>query len=167
MPKVTKNLKKKCQAPICCICLDTTTEKVRITSCRHKFHYKCIKKWSERENRCPLCKRRFNYIIRNKTLKESVRKRNQTDETTSIYSTILRQFFSDGHFRNVLTQGIIENSRIAVMLFKFIFSACFMLRQEQIIPPFQQNDVRQAYSWVDRTIIDQPNLHHLLPSPTT
>ena len=59
MPKTKKSSKT------CCICLDTISirKEARITSCRHRYCKKCIRKWSRIDNRCPQCKRRFNWII--------------------------------------------------------------------------------------------------------
>ena len=33
--------------------------------CLHRYHYHCILYWSRRENSCPLCKSKFNEVIRN------------------------------------------------------------------------------------------------------
>jgi len=35
-----------------------------INGCDHRFCFGCIEKWSERENKCPLCKARFTKIDR-------------------------------------------------------------------------------------------------------
>jgi len=35
-----------------------------ISGCEHKFCFECIRLWSERENKCPLCKVRFTKIDR-------------------------------------------------------------------------------------------------------
>jgi hypothetical protein len=42
----------------CCICFDCLSEKniLILTSCEHKFHIECIKKWLFEKNFCPLCK---------------------------------------------------------------------------------------------------------------
>jgi len=36
----------------------------KIDGCDHRFCFGCIEKWSERENKCPLCKARFTKIDR-------------------------------------------------------------------------------------------------------
>jgi hypothetical protein len=36
----------------------------KIDGCSHRFCFGCIEKWSERENKCPLCKARFTKIER-------------------------------------------------------------------------------------------------------
>ena len=57
----------------CCICMcDVEPNDVAmINSCDHRFCFGCIEKWSERENKCPLCKTRFTRIDRvNKTRKK-------------------------------------------------------------------------------------------------
>ena len=42
----------------CMICLDdfVSKEKVIALPCIHFFHPKCIKKWIENKNECPICK---------------------------------------------------------------------------------------------------------------
>ncbi|KAI3978055.1 hypothetical protein MKX01_032432 [Papaver californicum] len=52
---------------ICGICFseeDGKSIKGSIDSCNHYFCFVCIMEWSKRESRCPLCKQRFNTIIR-------------------------------------------------------------------------------------------------------
>ena len=41
----------------CRICLDEMeiTEDLFRAPCRHKFHKKCLERWSEEHNRCPMC----------------------------------------------------------------------------------------------------------------
>lgn len=39
-------------------------ELAMINGCDHQFCFSCIEKWSERENKCPLCKARFTKIDR-------------------------------------------------------------------------------------------------------
>jgi len=50
----------------CCICLEepSKAELSTLDGCNHRFCFSCIEKWSERENRCPLCKTRFHEIKR-------------------------------------------------------------------------------------------------------
>lgn len=46
----------------CCICLGKYRlfKKTYVTTCGHKFHIKCIKKWLENKTTCPLC----NHFLR-------------------------------------------------------------------------------------------------------
>lgn len=60
----------------CCICMcevernDLST----INGCEHQFCFCCIERWSERENKCPLCKTRFTKIERvNKRKKKGMK----------------------------------------------------------------------------------------------
>ena len=48
----------------CCICLEEPTKKelATINVCEHHFCFTCIDKWSDQENKCPLCKVRFYKI---------------------------------------------------------------------------------------------------------
>lgn len=47
----------------CSICLASVKEVENITtSCKHVFHTKCLYKWFEKDNRCPLCRTIVNKI---------------------------------------------------------------------------------------------------------
>ena len=46
------------------MCEPSKEEEATISGCDHTFCFSCIGKWSERENKCPLCKVRFNKITR-------------------------------------------------------------------------------------------------------
>ena len=46
----------------CCICLCEVSDPAVLDGCTHSFCDECIRAWSARENRCPLCKRRFTSI---------------------------------------------------------------------------------------------------------
>ena len=50
--------------PICIDCPDTAEEVASISGCCHRFCFDCIDRWARTENRCPLCKARFNTIDR-------------------------------------------------------------------------------------------------------
>ena len=40
----------------CIICFENLYDfNISVLKCGHFFHYKCIKKWSEKNNICPLC----------------------------------------------------------------------------------------------------------------
>lgn len=47
---------------ICAICREGLSEVGTIDSCPHLFCFTCIKKWSQTENTCPMCKERFTRI---------------------------------------------------------------------------------------------------------
>jgi len=61
----------------CCICLEEPkkSELSKLNSCKHIYCFKCIEKWAERENTCPLCKTRFNKIERVHKITKSKGKR--------------------------------------------------------------------------------------------
>eukprot|EP00830_Metopus_es_P006232 TRINITY_DN15923_c0_g1_i1.p1 TRINITY_DN15923_c0_g1~~TRINITY_DN15923_c0_g1_i1.p1 ORF type:complete len:260 (-),score=29.81 TRINITY_DN15923_c0_g1_i1:26-775(-) len=48
----------------CDICYEIVKSQGIIESCHHTFCFSCIKRWSETENSCPECKKRFNTIKR-------------------------------------------------------------------------------------------------------
>ena len=58
--------KKPAAVVNCCICMCDVEPKelAMINGCDHQFCFSCIEKWSERENKCPLCKARFTKIDR-------------------------------------------------------------------------------------------------------
>jgi len=78
----------------CCICMCDVepNDLAMINSCDHRFCFGCIEKWSERENKCPLCKTRFTKIDRvNKTRKKkgvkgvkNTKKVKQSDQRSDI-----------------------------------------------------------------------------------
>lgn len=51
-------LTNKDETDTCQICLDdfSETKLVIKTHCNHVFHTKCIKKWCDKKNTCPLCR---------------------------------------------------------------------------------------------------------------
>ncbi len=54
----------------CSICADEKDANASIDSCAHKFCEDCIVKWSETENSCPLCRKKFYEIkFNNKIIK--------------------------------------------------------------------------------------------------
>ena len=42
----------------CTVCLDPfkIDDIITILNCNHKYHYNCIKQWTEKERSCPLCR---------------------------------------------------------------------------------------------------------------
>ena len=60
----TKESKANGSPKTCCICLDEPSKKelATINVCDHHFCFGCIDKWSDQENKCPLCKVRFYKI---------------------------------------------------------------------------------------------------------
>ncbi|XP_025201435.1 E3 ubiquitin-protein ligase Topors isoform X2 [Melanaphis sacchari] len=46
----------------CSICLDDLTNKCYSNSCWHLFCFECLKRWSNSEPTCPLCKKSFSFI---------------------------------------------------------------------------------------------------------
>ena len=51
-------------ASICAICLNKSISPSRPNRCSHKFCYNCIKLWSNEKKLCPMCRRKFERIIR-------------------------------------------------------------------------------------------------------
>ena len=47
----------------CPICYEPIYIKVRPSACSHYFCLRCILEWSRFRNQCPLCRKRFLYVI--------------------------------------------------------------------------------------------------------
>jgi len=45
----------------CCICLEdiSSSQDAKFLNCCHKFHEKCITKWSQKQKSCPICRSTF------------------------------------------------------------------------------------------------------------
>lgn len=82
--------KPEAEAVNCCICMCDVepNDLSSINGCDHCFCFGCIEKWSERENKCPLCKARFTKIDRvNKKRKKgtkNTKKVKQRDQRTDV-----------------------------------------------------------------------------------
>ncbi len=66
--KMNKNLfnnnnKGKNEKPICCICLRTMkiNDEVSLLKCQHLFHFKCLDKWIETKEDCPICRNEIEF----------------------------------------------------------------------------------------------------------
>ena len=44
----------------CPICLEKCESYIKL-KCDHKFHFKCIKDWSQSSTKCPLCRKFMGY----------------------------------------------------------------------------------------------------------
>lgn len=144
MPKTKKSSKT------CCICLDTITirKEARITSCRHRYCKKCIRKWSRIDNRCPQCKRRFNWIIGVKDKrKEKVWTRNKDrSNLVSFMVTLVRNFLYNSEFRYMMTTSIMRANNMAISLFDFLYSIVTDFNIKSVVRDTQ--DVQRAFVWL-------------------
>ena len=52
---------------ICPICSNAINDIAKIVNCKHQFCYDCIKEWSRKHNRCPVCKLKYSFLIINFT----------------------------------------------------------------------------------------------------
>jgi len=90
----------------CCICMEAVEPKdvAKIDGCDHRFCFGCIEKWSERENKCPLCKTRFNRIerIQKKYKKgcKNTKKVKQRDQRSDISSGVALEGLLQNLHRN-------------------------------------------------------------------
>lgn len=95
----------------CSICHSTITIQGVINCCTHAFCLDCVLKWSEIENTCPICKRRFSTVTTRwtrKCLREgssgapkqyAIREKTQNAHTSMVYEAgqyTIRVFFPAG-----------------------------------------------------------------------
>jgi surface protein len=76
LPLKNKNYKMENTCDECAICMNEVNHgKPEKTTCGHCFHPDCLKKWTEINNTCPMCRRTyptFPFKFNNETLKEAV-----------------------------------------------------------------------------------------------
>lgn len=142
MPKV----KKSCKT--CVICLETikNRKEARITSCRHRYCRNCIRKWSKIDNRCPQCKRHFNWIIdvhRNK--KEKVVKQTRVN-IVEFMVDLIRNFLYNNNFRYTMTTAIMRANTTALALFDFLYHIVIDFDIKHIVDV--SGDTSHAFSWL-------------------
>lgn len=90
MPKQTgksktvkkKSVKKKKEEDPCVICFSKKINKASIDCCSHTFCRKCIVKWSETENSCPHCRKKFHQVKTRNTKRRIEDKRQRPDNIT-------------------------------------------------------------------------------------
>jgi len=75
--------KRKSPEETCVICMCKPKNKAGLDCCQHEFCRKCIIKWSETENSCPLCKRKFTEVKTAKSTKKIKNKRQRPDHHRS------------------------------------------------------------------------------------
>ena len=49
----------------CSICLKHIKKNTSVLSCGHQYHKKCINKWKNINNQCPICREKINKIYQN------------------------------------------------------------------------------------------------------
>ena len=59
-------LLKKSEENLCPICLNQIKDKI-ILSCKHEFCFICLNEWSNKNNRCPMCRQLFQNLINDNT----------------------------------------------------------------------------------------------------
>ncbi len=51
-----------------CVCTTTLHDGSKKKICKHSFCFKCIKRWSDEQNTCPLCRKTFTFLICSKRI---------------------------------------------------------------------------------------------------
>jgi len=116
----------------------------RITSCRHRYCRHCIRKWSKIDNRCPQCKRHFNWIIhRNK--KEKVVKQQHVN-IIEFMVELIRNFLYNNDFRYTMTTAIMRANTTALALFDFLYHIVIDFDIKHIVDI--SDDTTHAFSWL-------------------
>ena len=61
--EITENILEKLKMKECSICLEEYSigEKICYLPCFHDFHSECIKKWTKKSNKCPLCNNEIKF----------------------------------------------------------------------------------------------------------
>ncbi|GAX11816.1 hypothetical protein FisN_7Lh204 [Fistulifera solaris] len=91
---------------LCTICWSTPTTRASISDCRHTFCLDCIEQWSSRENRCPLCKTRFERISWNSegtAQSKVVETKNQFNQHQAYFIAV--NMMETQEMRHILTLG--------------------------------------------------------------
>ena len=147
MPKVTRPVKT------CCICIETIKpeKEARITSCRHRYCKKCIRKWSKVNNRCPQCKRRFNWIIDVKRKKKEpvVVKKDNKKKMIEFMVHLVRNFLYNSEFRLHMRSAILRANEIACTLFEFLYHIVIDFNVKIVVN--NTPEVLQAFQWLHST----------------
>jgi hypothetical protein len=151
MPKVTKPKRHKHSTETCCICLETISKQhiTRITSCRHRYHYNCIKRWSQRENSCPLCKRNFNWIKKGKRRERVTRRTQGEGSDNRVIQSILWHFYNTPNFRDLIGTGLQTGCDFATRLFTIIKGVVGIIRERDLQVLVDRRLQREAYVWLD------------------
>jgi len=70
----------------CPVCLDSCCHKDLLTlPCGHSFHTICILEWFDKQMTCPVCRRRFTWVV-NKKKKRRRRHRYHVNRHTGLIS---------------------------------------------------------------------------------
>jgi len=107
----------------CVICMDAPKNKANINCCKHHFCRKCIVKWAEKENTCPLCKKAFTQVKTAKSCKKIKEKRQRPDdiETRSVNISMLNdcviEFIEDDNFKMSLASMYLSSNPDPVVAF--------------------------------------------------
>lgn len=59
----------------CCICLEKINN-TTLLQCKHKFHKKCIEKWLQKNNNCPLCRAPIKNVFNTKLVIDKFLRKN-------------------------------------------------------------------------------------------
>jgi len=106
----------------CSICLNGNLD-CSIDSCKHKFHYNCIKEWSKTSNTCPLCRKVFLSFLRENSEENTIHFQN----IVSLRSKLL--IFCNILFATIfftLIYNISFCKKIAYMSLSYIFPKFFV-----------------------------------------
>ena len=95
-----------------CTCLTTLHDSNGNKVCEHSFCFKCIYKWSEQNNTCPLCRKHFNQLI--------CKKRAIQVKTKSIRDNVLRVLEENMSLRMRFVMDYCDNNPCAIEFWRLI-----------------------------------------------
>lgn len=138
MPK-----RKTPDKPSCVICMSAIKNKANIDGCTHEFCRKCIVKWAETENSCPMCRMKFNKVTTEKSTKKIKNKIQRPDH------------YEQGEVRDMVLDLLVRY--ITDDDFKLYLASIFLCSRPSIEAIVMANCIRQSLcsprfsAWIDRT----------------
>ena len=109
--------KRKSPEETCVICMCKPKNKAGLDCCQHEVCRKCIVKWSETENSCPLCKRKFTEVKTAKSTKKIKNKRQRPDhhresvmeEERNLFVQLIVKYITDDAFKLYLASQFLKD----------------------------------------------------------
>ncbi len=146
MPKTTKRPRRPRNRTTCAICLENVRKEAKLSGCRHRYCMSCIKRWSKENNKCPQCRKSFEWIRcgRRTFPVESPRKGRHAMVDFIVF--LINNFFYNDDFRQSMSNAI-ERSRNenAMRVFDLLYSLVHRLDL------FDLEEPEEAWSWLSST----------------
>ena len=132
--KRKRDAKKASEIHTCAICFEEkeTKDLALLNNCEHKYCPDCIKKWCERENSCPQCKKPITLIdIPGRKRRKRIKEKRLVSEEESIapdhdrvINLTIMNYIASSRFRQYMAQTILRrNNMRAALLWSVIQQA--------------------------------------------